>query len=320
MGLSFIISLVLHGLLIGALLIEVHEKPIITPTIMQVTVTAAPPAELSSEPPTPPEAPAPEPPPIPQPPPPDLAVLAPDTTPPEVTVPQERPAEPLPEIPPPPTEPPAPAEPAPPAPEPPPILPPEPETPDALPPPEPEPVPEPEPTPEPEPEPAPEPEPEPAITDVTALLDDIARGTPEQNNQETPEEVDEDAVQTNDISTLIDELVPAAQTVPDQRNQLTSLDALRIRDTLRPCWQVAPNMRQSGIIIEITVTMNRDGTVRSARVSGGRGGTGTPQFRAAQDAALRAVRNPACQPWPLQAENYAAWRQMILEFNPVDMQ
>jgi hypothetical protein len=41
-------------------------------------------------------------------------------------------------------------------------------------------------------------------------------------------------------------------------------------------------------------------------------------FRAAADRALRAVRNPACQPWPLPSSEWPRWEVIELNFDPSD--
>jgi hypothetical protein len=64
--------------------------------------------------------------------------------------------------------------------------------------------------------------------------------------------------------------------------------------------------------------MNQDGTPVKAEIKDtGRYGN-DPTFRAAADAAHRAVMNPRCQPWPLSAEKFNAWRTITFNFDPRD--
>jgi hypothetical protein len=44
-----------------------------------------------------------------------------------------------------------------------------------------------------------------------------------------------------------------------------------------------------------------------------------PYYQAAAESALRAVRNPQCQPLKLPLEKYSEWQTMSLSFNPKDI-
>ena len=57
--------------------------------------------------------------------------------------------------------------------------------------------------------------------------------------------------------------------------------------------------------------MNPDATVRTAVVTGSRGGA-----QAAADSALRAVRNPRCSPLKLPLDRYEQWRTITIRFDP----
>ena len=43
-----------------------------------------------------------------------------------------------------------------------------------------------------------------------------------------------------------------------------------------------------------------------------------PTYRAAADAAHRAIMNPRCQPWPLSSEKFTNWRTITFNFDPRD--
>ena len=68
--------------------------------------------------------------------------------------------------------------------------------------------------------------------------------------------------------------------------------------------------------VEIRAFMRPDGTVDSAEILNR---SSNPVVRSAEEAALRAVENPACQPLPLPPNRYNDWQVIVLEFAPRDM-
>ena len=89
---------------------------------------------------------------------------------------------------------------------------------------------------------------------------------------------------------------------------------------LAPCWNVPTGVKYAeDLAVEIRVSMNRDMTVRDARVMDrGRYGRDSA-FRAAADSAVRALRNPRCSPLKLPPEKYNLWKTIIINFDPSDM-
>ena len=71
--------------------------------------------------------------------------------------------------------------------------------------------------------------------------------------------------------------------------------------------------------IAISVIMNRDGTVREAKVMDPARMTSDAFFRISAEAARRAVLNPKCTPLKLPSEKFEQWKTMKLNFNPQDM-
>ena len=82
-----------------------------------------------------------------------------------------------------------------------------------------------------------------------------------------------------------------------------------VRQQIRACWNPPPGQANAkDMIIGITIIMNPDGTVRSADIININRLTRDPVFRAAADAARRAVLNPKCNPLKLPREKYSQWR------------
>ena len=73
------------------------------------------------------------------------------------------------------------------------------------------------------------------------------------------------------------------------------------------------------LMIEIKVDMNPDATVGNAAIVDIDRALTDPAFRAAAESALRATKNPRCQPLPLPLDQYQQWRTMTLNFDPSGM-
>ena len=71
--------------------------------------------------------------------------------------------------------------------------------------------------------------------------------------------------------------------------------------------------------IGISVEVDPNGKVRSARINDRGRMLSDPFFRASAESALRAVLNPKCSPFKLPADKYAIWRDLNINFNPRDM-
>ena len=93
-----------------------------------------------------------------------------------------------------------------------------------------------------------------------------------------------------------------------------------VRRQIAQCWNLQAGAKEAeNLIIEISVAMNPDGTVRHARIQNTDRVAGDPFFRAAAESALRAVLNPRCQPFKLPRDRYDRWQTMALIFDPKEM-
>ena len=82
---------------------------------------------------------------------------------------------------------------------------------------------------------------------------------------------------------------------------------------IKPCWAAG---QTSPPIVQIVVQMNPDGTPSNAEVQDPARYKSDPAYRSAADAALRAIRNPRCQPSPLPPDRYASWKVISFTFDP----
>ncbi len=204
--------------------------------------------------------------------------------------------------------------------------------------PEPEPVPvepEPAPTPEPvaaEPEPAPAEEPEPAPTEVARFSapSPLARPdvAPQPVQRPEPVQQQEDNFNPDEIAALINrdenqggggaaDATPAtrgAAAGQDTRLSESEMDALR-RQIAR-CWNPPVGaVGAADLVVRVQMNLAEDGSLRGgARVINS---SGNPAFQAAADSAVRAVRR--CAPYSLPFEKYAAWQDVIVNFDPREM-
>lgn len=92
------------------------------------------------------------------------------------------------------------------------------------------------------------------------------------------------------------------------------IDALRAR--ISQCWNPpVGGLGADAIKVKLRLRLRKDGVLSREPEVVNR--AGSPYFRAAADAAVRAVM--LCQPYELPARKYALWRDMILNFDPKEM-
>ena len=103
-----------------------------------------------------------------------------------------------------------------------------------------------------------------------------------------------------------------------QRMTMSEEDALRRQ--LERCWNFPLGAKNAqDLNVEIFMVINRDRTLREARVVDMARYNRDTFFRAAADSALRAVRNPLCSPFELPADKYDVWKTTVVNFNPREM-
>ncbi len=100
---------------------------------------------------------------------------------------------------------------------------------------------------------------------------------------------------------------------------ISEIDAIAGR--LRACWNLDPGaMGIKDMIIEVRVFLNKDGTVRDAKILDMSRYNSDKAFRSVAESARRAVY--VCQPYSIFANRYAdkydVWKTMLLRFNPLD--
>ena len=104
-------------------------------------------------------------------------------------------------------------------------------------------------------------------------------------------------------------------------DQLTISEEDALRRQFIYCWNPPIGAKDAhNLIVEIRIKVNPDRTVADAEIVDKGKYAIDPFFRAAADAALRAVNNPRCSPLALNPDSYEVWKDGILfNFDPRDM-
>ncbi len=127
--------------------------------------------------------------------------------------------------------------------------------------------------------------------------------------EEAPETQEEKKEETSKIS----QIAALGETM-----SISEMEAFK--QQISPCWNVSSSAKfAENLIVEIRVFMNPDKSLQSASILDQVRYTLDAHFRAAADSALRALRNPRCQPFSLPAEKYEQWKVMVIRFDPKDM-
>ncbi|MBT4625729.1 MAG: hypothetical protein HOC63_03490 [Rhodospirillales bacterium] len=146
-----------------------------------------------------------------------------------------------------------------------------------------------------------------------------------KNQQPPPPPPEEEEVEEADKEMTFEEQMTQALKIQSTKATDTSKPiSISVHEAvatqLRKCWIVPAGAKDAeDLIIAIRVDMNPDATVRNSLIVDMDLAMSDSFFRAAAESALRATKNPRCQPLPLPLDQYEQWRTMTLNFNPQDM-
>ena len=162
----------------------------------------------------------------------------------------------------------------------------------------------------PEPPKPPPPKPAPPTQQKSAdPVDSILKSLQSPSKVQTPEQAPKPPPQ-------ITRQAPAA---PQFAAVVTASEVEGVRQKIRPCWNFPAGVKDAqALIVTLVVEMNQSGTPVKAELKDTGRDNNDPAYRAAADAAHRAIMNPRCQPWPLAPEKYANWRSITFNFDPRD--
>jgi outer membrane biosynthesis protein TonB len=173
--------------------------------------------------------------------------------------------------------------------------------------------------------PQPKPEPPPA-----PVAPPQAKPAPPPKPQAKPETKPEPAPQkpedaSQDFDALLVNLAPDADPGPrgDTKTPgpagapMTAGELAALQRQFKACWNIAAGARYAETLaVEVEIWVGRDRTLRDARIVDSARAARDPAFQAAADAAMRALRHPACTPLDLPPEKYDTWNHIILDFDP----
>lgn len=158
------------------------------------------------------------------------------------------------------------------------------------------------------PKPAP-PKPPPPKPTVESAIDDILKNIDSKTKEKTPDQQPKP----------VERLTRTAPAAPNFTSVVTASEVEGVRQKIRPCWNFISGVKgQENLVVSLVVQMNQDGTPVKAELKDTGRYNNDPAFRAAADAAHRAIMNPRCQPWPLSPEKYNSWRNITFNFDPRD--
>jgi len=107
---------------------------------------------------------------------------------------------------------------------------------------------------------------------------------------------------------------------PALSSRLTITEEDALRRQIGQCWNPPIGARDvQSLVVEISIDVNPDRTVADVDIVDKGRYASDSFFRAAADAAVRAVRNPKCSPLELAPDKYEQWKRIDFTFDPRDM-
>jgi len=166
-----------------------------------------------------------------------------------------------------------------------------------------------------QPKPKKKPAPPDPFASVLKTLEDLKSAPPDEKQEPKEKEKTQ--------PTFEEQMADALETKTRRQDlgaSLTISEIDLVRQQIARCWNLPAGAKDAHeMIVDLSVLMNPDGTVSSAKIENQAQMAFDPFFRAMAESALRAVLNPACSPLKLPPEKYENWKEMSLQFNPKEM-
>ena len=152
---------------------------------------------------------------------------------------------------------------------------------------------------------------------LTGVMQNLAKATAVNEDAEKKRREQERKIATeklnNSLSAVAGDLLKAPKKPVIGPLGLSDID--RLRAHLSKCWD--PPIGAAGsdtLIVDIIVSLDRDGRVLSAKVDNKIRFNADRIFRVAAEEAIRATRE--CSPLPLPPEKYDQWKSFVFVFDP----
>jgi len=164
------------------------------------------------------------------------------------------------------------------------------------------------PLPKPAEKPKPPEETKPKQDSFSKLLKDVSKLKPQETAKPTDEKTDAKE-QPQEAKTM----------APALSNRLTISEEDMLRRQISQCWNMPIGARDAqNLTVEIIIDVNQDRTVQHAEIVDQSRMVTDSFFRAAADAARRALYNPKCSPLALPPDKYEEWKRIDFTFDPRD--
>ena len=158
-----------------------------------------------------------------------------------------------------------------------------------------------------------QPKPQPQVDPLASVLKNVAKMKPAPA---TPTDARPDEKKSEGTKSV----GSTSNQGPSLSDRLTISQEDALRRQISSCWNMPIGARNAQeLIVEVLIEVNEDRTVRSAEIVDQLKYNTDSHFRAAAEAALRALRHPKCTPLDLPPEQYEQWKTIRFNFDPRDM-
>ncbi|GJL84730.1 MAG: hypothetical protein DHS20C02_05050 [Micavibrio sp.] len=129
-----------------------------------------------------------------------------------------------------------------------------------------------------------------------------------------------DAAEETESAETPDATASEVSQIANLADRITISEMDMVKRGLMPCWNIPIGAKNAeDLVVEVRVLMNPDRTVQQATILNQSRYNRDSHYRAAAEAALRALRNPRCAPLQLPPDKYEQWKTTVIEFNPQNM-
>lgn len=165
----------------------------------------------------------------------------------------------------------------------------------------------------PQPKPKKKPAPPDPFASVLKTLEELKSAPPDEKPKEKVEEKPQPTFEEQMANAL------ETKSVRQDLGQNLSISEIDlVRQQIARCWNLPAGAKDAHeMVVDISMLMNPDGTVSSAKIENQAQMAFDPFFRAMAESALTAVLR--CSPLKLPPEKYENWKEMSLQFNPKEM-